>query len=89
MRQGNFGDFFDTCLCSPSRQADPYKGRRRVFIEKASEDPAGELGSTAEIVSVLLEGETARIAAKWSGPDGPVERTEKWVVEDGLWCLQK
>jgi hypothetical protein len=88
MRQGNFGDFFDTCLCAKSRDAAPYKGRRRVFIEKASEDPAGELGSTAEIISVRLDGEAARITAKWAKPEGPVERVEKWAVEDGLWCLQ-
>jgi hypothetical protein len=88
MRQGNFGDFFDTCLCAKSRDAAPYKGRRRVFIEKASEDPTGELGSTAEIGSVRLDGETALITAKWAGPDGAVERTEKWAVEEGLWCRQ-
>jgi hypothetical protein len=89
LRQGDFGDFYDTCLCAGSRNAAPYKGRRRVFIERSSQDPASEIGSAAEIVDTRVEGEAASITAKWSKAEGTAERTEKWVIEDGLWCLKK
>ena len=89
LRQGDFGDFYDTCLCAGARNAAPYKGRRRVFIEKSSQDPASEIGSAAEIVDTRVEGEAASITARWSKAEGAAERTEKWAIEDGLWCLKK
>ncbi|MBI5240779.1 MAG: zinc ribbon domain-containing protein [Elusimicrobia bacterium] len=89
MRAGNFGDFFDTCLCADARNAVPYKGRKRVFIEKSSQDPASEIGSTAEISAVNVSGETAEITARWAKAEGNVEGVEKWAVEDGLWCRRK
>lgn len=84
LRQGNFGDFYDTCLCSESRS-----GSKRVFIDKSSHDPASEVGSAVEVVATRVQGETASITAKWSKAEATSQRTEKWVIEDGLWCLKK
>ena len=86
MGQGAFGDFFDTCLCAAVRNATPYKGQRRVFVEKSSQDPASELGSSFEIADARVAGQTATITAKWNKPSGAEQRSEKWAIEDGLWC---
>jgi hypothetical protein len=89
LQQGRFGDFFDTCLCAGARSAAPYKGNRRAFIEKLSQDPASEIGSTVELVDARVDGDSASITAKWSKADGTSQRTEKWTIEDDLWCLKK
>jgi hypothetical protein len=89
LQEGRFGDFYDTCLCSGARNAAPYKGNRRTFIERFSQDPDSEIGSTVELVDTRVDGETASITAKWSKADGTSQRTEKWGIEDDLWCLKK
>ena len=88
-RQGAFSDFYDTCLCAPTREAAPYKGGRRRFVDKSSQDPASEMGSAFEISEAHADGESVLITAKWSKAEGTTERTEKWGVENGAWCLKR
>ncbi|MFA6003048.1 MAG: hypothetical protein WC881_03175 [Elusimicrobiota bacterium] len=85
MRQGAFGDFYDTCLCAAAKKDPQYKGRRRVFVDKTTKDNF-ELGSSFEITAARVDGPNVLITAQWSRADGANLRTEKWTAEEGLWC---
>ncbi|HAM36440.1 MAG TPA: hypothetical protein DEB40_08015 [Elusimicrobia bacterium] len=88
MAQGAFGSFFDTCLCAAAKSAPPYKGRRRAFIELASES-GKEIGSTFAITGAQAQGSLVRITAQWTKPGESGERSEDWLLEDGRWCLSR
>jgi hypothetical protein len=88
MRQGEFDDVFDSCLCSASREGPPYNGSKAGFVERASEDPQTEAGATFEILSAAVQDGSVLISGRWTLAEGSaVERTERWAMEDGRWCL--
>lgn len=88
MRQGEFDDVFDSCLCPATREGPPYKGRKGVFVEQAAEDPQTEAGSTMEIIDSKFVDGTVLISGRWTLAEGSVvERTERWAMEENRWCL--
>jgi hypothetical protein len=89
LSQGAFDDHFDTCLCAETRNGAPYRGRRGLYAASLKKSAAaGKLETSATISSIVLDGAVAKVVAKWkAGPDDKErELTERWQLEDGLWC---
>ena len=88
MRQGDFKDVFESCLCPATREGPPYKGRKGIFIEQSTEDPQTEAGSTMEIIDSKFVDGAVLITGRWTLADGSVvERRERWAMEENRWCL--
>lgn len=87
MRQGEFDDVFDFCLCGSSKQGAPFNGRKSVFVEQCADDPQTEAGSSFEVLSAKAAGPAVGISGRWTLAEGSaVERTERWQMENGNWC---
>ena len=72
MRQGDFKDVFESCLCPATREGSPYKGRKGIFIEQATEDPQTEAGSTMEIIDSKFVDGAVLITGRWTLAAGSV-----------------
>ncbi|MDD5656457.1 MAG: zinc ribbon domain-containing protein [Elusimicrobia bacterium] len=86
MRQGAFGEFYDSCLCAEARQAAPYNGRRKAFVADAAGRPDSGFGADFRETGTEVDGRLVSITAEWDLPGGALRRTERWIIEDGLWC---
>ncbi len=89
LTQGAFGDYYDTCLCKEAREASPYRGRRGSYVTtKKKEAGAGNLETTAKILTSKLDGDVATVTARWKTTGAAKGRTssQTWKLEDGLWC---
>jgi hypothetical protein len=90
LTQGAYADHFDTCLCAEARQAPPYRGRRDFYADTLKKaETAGTLEAIATGPNVVLDGNSAKVTARWRTAAAMTQggmRTEKWQLEDGLWC---
>lgn len=89
LTQSAFGDHYDTCLCKETREAAPVRGRRGFYVTvKKKESGAGQLETTAKILTLKLAGGVASVTARWkaSGSDKGLTSSQTWKLEDGLWC---